>query len=266
MKRKGIEMDYFCDKYLITEKQAIARDIYSYTIKCGEAAKTAQCGQFVDIKADGFTLRRPISICDIDKEKETIRIVFEIRGEGTKEIAQLDVGDYIDMIAPLGRGFNIPKEIEDGKKVVVIGGGIGVPPLFNIAKQLGNKATAILGFRSYDRVILTEDFKSVGADVILCTDDGSVGEKGLVTIPLKRDIEAGRVAKICACGPTPMLKAIIEIAEESKIPCEVSMEQRMGCGVGACLVCSCMLVRNGKEFYGRVCKDGPVFKSGEVVL
>lgn len=259
-------MSYFCDKYLITEKKAIAKDIFSYTIKCDDAAKAAECGQFVDVKADGFTLRRPISICDIDKENGTLRIVFEIRGEGTAEIAQLNAGDYIDMIAPLGRGFHIPNEVDDGKKVVVIGGGIGVPPLLNIAKQLGDKAKAILGFRSYDKIILADDFKATGADVVLCTDDGTVGEKGLVTLPLKREIDEGKVAKICACGPTPMLKAIIEIAEANNIPCEVSMEQRMGCGVGACLVCSCMLVRNGKEFYGRVCKDGPVFKSGEVVL
>lgn len=253
-------MSYFCDKYPIVEKRSLAGGIFSLTVKCPDAAKAAEVGQFANILADGYTLRRPISICEIDKEEGTLRFVFEVRGKGTEVISRANVGDNLDVLGPLGNGFKAPV----GKKVIVVGGGIGVPPLLGIAKQNGADCTAILGFRSYDKIILADEFKKFGANTIVCTDDGSVGYHGVVTTPLTEELAKGGVDLVCACGPEPMIKAVVQECEENNVPCRVSLEQRMGCGVGACVVCSCMTVRNGKEHYARVCKDGPVFDAKEV--
>ena len=257
-------MAYKCGKYILVEKEEIRNGIYSYTILCPEVAAIAKAGQFVHILAEGFTLRRPISICEINAKNGTIRIVFEERGKGTAKIAKKNVGDTIDMIAPLGNGFSVSQDSE--KKIIVVGGGIGVPPLLEAAKYSLENTTAMLGFRSFDRVILTDDFKALGAEVITCTDDGSYGFHGMVTVPLIEKIKSGSVDMIFACGPTPMLRAVVSAALEHNIACEVSLEERMGCGVGACVGCACKIVRAGREFTLRVCKDGPVFKAEEVVL
>lgn len=258
-------MSFFCDSYPILEKNEIATGIFSYVVHCSEPADAAKAGQFVHIGVEGCTLRRPISICEIDKDKGTLRIVFEVRGAGTDKLSKLQVGDTMNMIAPLGNGFTV-KEIP-GKTVIVVGGGIGVPPMLETAKSFsGNKVKAITGFRSKDRVILEEDFVSIGADISVCTDDGSYGEKGLVTFPLIEELEKGSVAVIYACGPTPMLKAVINTARVYNVPCEVSLEQRMACGVGACVGCAVNIKRGGRDFVLRVCKDGPVFKAEEVVF
>lgn len=257
-------MPYFCDKYTILDREEIARDIYSYVISCPEAAKAAKAGQFVHIRAEGYTLRRPISICEIDKEKGTVRIVFEVRGGGTDRLSQLQVGDKMDIILPLGNGFTV-KDIPDDKNVVVVGGGIGVPPMCGIASCYKD-VKAVIGFRSKDKVILEQDLKRIGADVTVCTDDGSYGEKGVVSVPLEKELEKGKTAMIYACGPAPMLKAVIAAAGKYNVPCEVSLEERMACGVGACVGCACRIRRDGKELVLRVCKDGPVFKAEEVVL
>lgn len=257
-------MPYFCDNYPILEREEIAKDIYFYVISCPEAAAAAKAGQFVHIRAEGYTLRRPISICEIDKENGTVRIVFEVRGGGTDRLSQLQVGDKMDIILPLGNGFTV-KEIPEGKNVVVVGGGIGVPPMCGVAALYKN-VKAIIGFRSKDKVILEEDLKRIGAEVTVCTDDGSYGENGVVTVPLEKELAKGNTAMICACGPTPMLKAVIECAKKYNVPCEVSLEQRMACGVGACVGCACNINRDGKNLVLRVCKDGPVFKAEEVVL
>ena len=259
-----IIMSFFCSSYPIIEKKALAGDIYSYTLLCPEIAANAEVGQFVQIKAEGYTLRRPISICSIDKEKATMRLVFEVRGKGTDKISELGKGDMMDVIAPLGHGFTVPAEKQG--RVIVVGGGIGTPPLLDIAKQYKESCTAILGFRSFDRVILDKDYAAAGARTIVCTDDGSTGVKGTVAAPLAEELAKGDVAQVYACGPTPMLKAVIEAAKQAGVPCEVSLEQRMGCGVGACVVCACTVVRDGKQYVLRVCKDGPVFKGEEVVL
>ena len=259
-------MSFFCDSYPILEKTEIAAGIFSYVIHCPEPASAAKAGQFVHIGVEGHTLRRPISICEIDKEKGTLRIVFEVRGAGTDKLSQLNAGDKMNMIAPLGNGFAV-RDIPADKTVIVIGGGIGVPPMLQTAKSFSdNRVKAIIGFRSKDRVILDKDFTSIGADVSVCTDDGSCGEKGLVTFPLIEELEKGNSAMIYACGPTPMLKAIINTAKIYNIPCEVSLEQRMACGVGACVGCAVDINRGGRSFVLRVCKDGPVFKAEEVVL
>lgn len=256
-------MSYKCDCYKLIEKKAISAGMFSFTIYCPEVAELAKCGQFVHIKVEGCTLRRPISICEIDRDNGTIRIVFEIRGSGTDRLAMLNVGDDVDMIAPLGNGFSTG--IADGKRIVVIGGGIGVPPMLQTAKEY-EKATAILGFRSYDKIILTEDFVNNVIETIICTDDGSVGTKGTIAVPLKNELEKGDVGAVFACGPKPMLGAIIQLAKEYGVYSEVSLEERMGCGVGACVGCVCKIMRDGEEKMLRVCKDGPVFKGEEVIL
>ena len=257
-------MPYFCDNYPILKREEIAKDIYSYVISCPEAAAVSKAGQFVHIRAEGYTLRRPISICEIDKEKGTIRIVFEVRGGGTDRLSQLREGEKMDIILPLGNGFTV-REIPESKNIAVVGGGIGVPPMCGVATCYKN-VKAIIGFRSKDKVILEEDLKRIGADVTVCTDDGSYGEKGVVTIPLEKELANGNTAMIYACGPTPMLKAVVECAKKYDIPCEVSLEQRMACGVGACVGCACNINRDGKNLVLRVCKDGPVFKAEEVVF
>ena len=255
-------MKYTQGSYIITEKMAIARNIYSFTISCPEVAEAAVPGQFVHIRAKGFTLRRPISICGIDKEKGTLRIVFEIRGQGTEEIAKLNKGDLIDMLAPLGHGFTVKP---DAEKVILIGGGIGTPPMLPLAKIYGEKAAVISGFRNSSAAIIQDDFKAAGAEVILCTDDGSAGIHGFVTQPLKELAEKGGISAVYACGPMPMLKGVAAICKENGIFCEISLEERMACGIGACLGCACRTKRNDEEYFAHVCKDGPVFNAEEVL-
>ena len=255
-------MKYTQGQFIITNKTALAREIYSFTIACPEVAQAASPGQFVHIRAKGFTLRRPISICGIDKEKGTLRIVFEIRGEGTEEIARLNKGDFIDMLAPLGHGFTLD---ENFRKVVLIGGGIGTPPMLPLAQYYGERAVAVSGFRNASAVILQQDFSATGAKTVLCTDDGSVGIHGFVTQPLKELAEKGGIDAVYACGPMPMLKGVSAICQENGIYCEISLEERMACGIGACLGCACRTTRNDEEYVAHVCKDGPVFKAEEVL-
>lgn len=256
-------MKYKQGKFRIAEKSAIASQTYSFVIECPEIAEIASAGQFVHILPPNYTLRRPISICGINKKKGTLRIVFEVRGEGTKEISQLNENELIDMLAPLGHGF----EIDDNyKNVVLIGGGIGTPPMLPLAEIYGERAVAITGFRNSSAVILSNDFKNTGAENIICTDDGSAGIHGLVTKPLGEILKNKKTDCIYACGPKPMLKAVAEMAESENIPCQVSLEERMGCGIGACLVCACKTKnKDGGEHMSHVCLNGPVFNSKEVV-
>ena len=253
---------FYCGKYPIIEKKTLAKGVYSFEIDAPELANEAHPGPFSMIGAPGFTLRRPISICGIDRERGTLRFVFEVRGNGTEAIASLGEGECPDVLAPLGNGFRIP----EGKRIVVVGGGIGVPPLLGVSHVSRELCTAIIGFRDYTKIILADEFKENGSETILCTDDGSVGREGVVTAPLEEVLKKGETAAVMACGPTPMLKAVVDMCGRYDVPCQISLEQRMGCGVGACVVCSCMTVRDGKEYYSRVCKDGPVFNAEEVKL
>ena len=215
-------------KYPIVSKKTLAKGIFDIEIYCPHIAKAAKAGQFAQVQAEGFFLRRPISICDINKDKGTIRLVFEVRGHGTDKISELNKGDLVDIIAPLGNGFKV---LEKGKKAVCIGGGIGTPPMVGIAKEYGENATVISGFRNAAAVILQEDFKAMGCDVQLCTDDGSAGRKGFVTDALLDVLKSEKPDIVYACGPMIMLKNITKICEENGIYCQVSLEQRMACGV-----------------------------------
>ncbi|MDD4378170.1 MAG: dihydroorotate dehydrogenase electron transfer subunit [Eubacteriales bacterium] len=251
------------DSFKITHIESIADGIYDLTIECPAIAKTSAPGQFVHIKCDGLSLRRPISICGINKESGTIRLVFQAKGKGTEWISNRKQGDFINVLGPLGNGFDL-----DGAKesAIVIGGGIGVPPMLGISAVLKDKTSAIIGFRNSGAVILEEDFKEFGTNVSVCTDDGSYGTHGFVSDVLIEKLKTEKPSIIYACGPMQMLRVIAKIANEHDIRCQVSLEERMGCGVGACLGCACKIIVDGKETYKHVCKDGPVFEAKEVVF
>ena len=257
-------MRFMQENAKIISKTEIAKNIFDCLLNCPSIAKKASPGQFINILVKGKTLRRPISICDIDKDNENIRIVFEIRGEGTEILAKKQAGDFYDITGPLGNGFLIN---DFDKKAVFVGGGIGTPPLFGAAKLFSSNAAVFLGFRSRSAVILEEDFKLAKNQIFIATDDGSYGYKGLITEPLKEHLEKNKCDIIYSCGPTPMLKAVSNIAESFNVPCKISLEQRMACGVGACLTCACKVKeKDGSEKFTQLCRFGPVFNSKEVVL
>ncbi|MGN0488637.1 MAG: dihydroorotate dehydrogenase electron transfer subunit [Ruminococcus sp.] len=249
-------MNYDTQNFKLLKNQEIAEGIFDWTVENRELSSLAKCGQFAHVKVPGKMLRRPISICDATDT--TLRLVFQVKGEGTEIMSQMKEGDNVEILAPLGNGF----KVEKGKRYCFIGGGIGVPPMLYAAKQ-AEKPLVITGFRNKDLVILQDDFKKIGADLVLATDDGSAGVHGFVTDVLKEHLE--EIDEVCACGPIPMLKAIAEVCK-GKVPCQISLEERMGCGIGACLVCACKTKLNGEEGYTHVCKDGPVYNAEEVVL
>lgn len=254
-------MKYDTQRCVLLDKKEVAPGIFDFWVSSQTFAQSAQPGQFAHLLVPGKTLRRPISICDVDRERGALRLVFEVRGEGTRILSQKKPGESLDILAPLGHGFTLGNATENA---VFVGGGIGVPPLLYAARHYGCNATVIIGFRNKNAVILEQDFKDAGCRVIVTTDDGSYGVHGFVTASLAEVLQ-GRVDKVYACGPTPMLKAVAASAEQAGAPCQVSLEERMGCGVGACLVCACKIKAGGSETFQHVCKDGPVFDAKEVV-
>ena len=242
----------------VRENQALSHNIFALTIDAPRICALAQPGQFVHITCgDANLLRRPISICQA--HDGILKIVFVVKGDGTKWLSQRRAGDVLDIVGTAGHGFDMTRL---GEKPVFIGGGIGVPPMLQTmqaAKAQGAQPTAILGFRNADAVILEEDFQTVGT-VYTATDDGSYGIHGFVSDVLKEHIS--EYTSVCCCGPKPMLRALATIAEEAGIPCQVSMEERMGCGFGACMGCT-VITREGPR---RVCADGPVFDRQEVLF
>ncbi|HEX3017485.1 MAG TPA: dihydroorotate dehydrogenase electron transfer subunit [Caproicibacter sp.] len=242
----------------ILEKHKITDDIYDVTVDAGDLAQIARPGQFAQIYVPGKTLRRPISICGIDTEKNTLRFVFQVRGEGTAILAGFQPGDSLNLLAPLGNGFDLG---DTSRRALFVGGGIGVPPLLAAAAPFGKNAVLAAGFRGKESIILKDDFEASGCKVLIATDDGSYGHHGLVTELL----DGLEYDVIFACGPKPMLRAVCGLAEERGIPCLVSLEERMACGIGACLGCAVKLRGENGEYYGHVCKDGPVFDSRRVV-
>ncbi len=251
-------MKYDAQDCELIYKAQLTSTVYDFRLKNKTLAQITKPGQFAQVAVTGKTLRRPISICDVNDD--IIRLVFEVRGEGTEILSGTKVGEKVNIISPLGKGFKINPE----RKTVFVGGGIGVPPLLYSAKQCAENAVVITGFRNKDAIILSDDFKNAGCELIITTDDGSFGINGFVTKPLEKIIRDSDL--VCACGPTPMLRNIAKISKENSVECQVSLEQRMACGVGACLGCA-VLVRyeDGSTGYKHVCKDGPVFDSEEVV-
>lgn len=237
----------------ITDLQWLTADVVSITMEAGELAAAAKAGQFVNIKCgEGLLLRRPISICDATDHLLTV--VFQVKGEGTAWLSQCQVGEELDVLGPLGHGYDIP----DGK-VLVVGGGIGVPPMVYAAKCC-KEADACVGFRSEANAILLDELKAVCGKVMVTSDDGSIGEHGFVNALVKKALTEDTYAAVFSCGPKIMLKTVYDAAKEADVPCFVSMEERMGCGIGACLVCACSVGGHHKH----VCKDGPVFNAEEV--
>ncbi len=237
--------------FTIESNQKIAKDIMLLKMS-GDVSSITKPGQFVNIQIDGLYLRRPISICDYSEGSLTL--IYKIVGEGTKIMSTYEVGKKLDILSGLGNGFDTSKS---GDTPLLIGGGVGVPPMYNLCKKLiaeGKKPTVILGFNSKDDVFFEDEFKALGAEVIVATADGSHGLKGFVTDAMK-DID---YSYFFTCGPLPMFKAIEAIAKTSG---QYSFEERMGCGFGACMGCSC------KTKYGnkRICKDGPVLEREEII-
>ncbi len=237
--------------FKITKNENIAKDVMLMHLS-GDTSDLSRPGQFVNIKLDGLYLRRPISVCDYTKD--TLTLIYKIVGKGTDKMSKFEAGTDLDVLTGLGNGFDTSKS---GASPLLIGGGVGVPPMYNLCKILiaeGKKPTVILGFNSKDDVFFEEEFKALGAEVIITTADGTYGKKGFVTDAMK-DLE---YSYFFTCGPEAMFKAIEKVALTSG---QYSFEERMGCGFGACMGCSC------KTKYGnkRICKDGPVLEREEII-
>ena len=223
--------------------------VYKMVLK-GDTSEITASGQFVNIKLDGFYLRRPISVCDVVGDELTI--IYKVVGKGTKAMAQMKEGK-LDILTGLGNGYDLSKA---GEKPLLIGGGVGVPPMFMLCKkliELGKEVTVILGFNTAEEVFYEQEFKNLGAKVFVTTVDGSKGTKGFVTDEMDREY-----SYFYTCGPEPMLKAIYKKSTTSG---QFSFEERMGCGFGACMGCSCKTVTG----YKRICKDGPVLEKEEIL-
>ncbi len=249
----------FEETAIIIRQEEIADDIYSMWLHTDQIAVHAKAGQFVSVYCnDGSRLLpRPISICEIDKKDGAIRLVYRVAGKGTAEFSSMHTGAQLRIVGPLGNGF--PKK---EKKAFLIGGGIGIPPMLQLAKELNCEKQIVLGFR--DELFLMDEFKQQGR-VYVATEDGSAGIEGNVLDAIR---ENGLDAEIIyACGPMPMLRALKEYAEKNHIECWISMEERMACGIGACLACVCQ--SKEKDAHSnvknkRICKEGPVFRAEEV--
>ncbi len=249
---------------VVTSQKEIAPGIYDMWIAT-ELAKGAVPGQFICLypKDKSTLLPRPISICEADKEKELLRIVYRVAGKGTAEFSAYKEGETVEVLGTLGNGF--PVEEATGKKVFLMGGGIGIPPMLELAKKMQADKQIVVGYRD-DKTFLKEDLEANGT-VYIATEDGSVGTKGNVMDAIR---ENGLQADmIFACGPMPMLRAIKKYAEEAGIPAYISLEEHMACGVGACL--GCVVKTKEKDHHShvhnaRICTDGPVFEAREVEI
>lgn len=242
----------------IVEHDKIARDTFRLVLQGSLAKKVKEPGQFVHIQVSkDFYLRRPVSICEFNCERETMTLLYKVMGEGTEEMSRKCVGDVLDVLGPSGKGF--PIDELKARHALIVGGGIGVPPLYQLAKELyakGIQVTSVLGFQSAEDAFMTKEFSELG-EVRVTTNDGTLGHHGMVT-----DVLEGTYDLYFACGPTPMLRAISHQMEDT--PGYLSMEERMGCGIGACL--ACVVPSNDEKGYQRICCDGPVFDAKEVVL
>lgn len=247
----------------VISQEQIAAGVYSMWIQTDEIADKAIAGQFISVycKDGAKLLPRPISICEVDKERKALRIVYRVVGGGTEEMSGYVSGDYIDILGPLGNGF-----MQREKKAILIGGGIGIPPMVELAKSLKGKCEVqiVAGYR--DELFLIDELRSNGT-LYIATEDGSKGTKGTVIDAIKAEGIVGDV--IYSCGPTPMLRAIKEYALEKEIECQISLEEKMACGIGACLACVCKSKEKDRHTNvnnKRICKDGPVFLAEEVEL
>ena len=248
-------------RFTLTENARLAPNVYRLRL-AGDASAITAPGQFLELSIPGFFLRRPLSVCDW--EDGSVTILYRAVGDGTRALAKMKPGKTIDALSGLGNGFDVTA---CGEKTLVIGGGIGVPPMYSLAKRLlaaGKKPAAILGFNTASEIFYKEEFEALGIATILATADGSAGIKGFVTDALPEAFDT-----FCACGPMPMLRAIRQYAIEHDIPAYISLEERMACGVGACLGCVCKTTHKDAHSHvnnARICTDGPVFEAREVEI
>ena len=245
MYKKGI--------YKVIANTPLTREVYRMVLE-GDTQWIKRPGQFVNIELEGLYLRRPISICDWDDK--TITIIYKVVGKGTEQMSRMQAGVELDVLTGLGNGFN--PDVENHKPLLV-GGGVGVPPLYNLAKTLiadGRKVSVVLGFNTASEVFYADEFKALGADVYVSTADGSMGVKGFVTDAIRE--AAIDFDYFYSCGPLPMLKALCGCTD---VKGELSFEERMGCGFGACMGCSCKTLTGNK----RICKEGPVMRREEII-
>ncbi len=236
--------------FKILSNTPLTDNVYKMVLGGDTSAITAS-GQFVNIQLDGFYLRRPISVCDYDER--TLTIIYKVVGKGTEVMSMMTEGQ-LDILTGLGNGYDLSVS---GDAPVLVGGGVGVPPMYNLAKKLvaqGKKVTVILGFNTKNEIFYEDEFKNLGCDVFVTTVDGSYGIKGFVTDALK-EVD---YTYFYSCGPEPMLKALYMASATSG---QMSFEERMGCGFGACMGCSCKTLTG----YKRICKDGPVMKKEEIL-
>ena len=237
--------------FTIVENTPLTDTVYRMVLEGDTSAVTAP-GQFVNLKLEGLYLRRPISVCDLQEDKLTI--VYKAVGKGTEQMSRMQAGEYVDILTGLGNGYDLTLS---GDKPVLLGGGVGVPPMYLLAKELlkqGKKVSVILGFNTKSEIFYEEEFKNLGCDVTVTTVDGSYGTKGFVTTAL----ETMDYTYFYTCGPEPMLKAVYKASNTSG---QMSFEKRMGCGFGACMGCSCKTLTG----YKRICKEGPVMKKEEIL-
>ena len=237
--------------FTILTNEALTPSVYRMTLSGDTSAITAP-GQFVNIRLEGKFLRRPISVCDWEDGKLTL--VYKVVGHGTAQMAAMTPGESLDILTGLGNGYDLTLT---GEHPVLVGGGVGVPPMYGLAKRLramGKEVQVILGFNTREEIFYEEEFKALGCTVYVTTVDGSYGIPGFVTDALKEL----SYSHFCACGPEPMLKALYKASRTSG---QMSFEERMGCGFGACMGCSCKTLTGNK----RICKEGPVMKKEEIL-
>ncbi len=234
----------------VKENAPLTENVYKMTL-CGDCSDITSAGQFVNIRIDGLFLRRPISVCD--RDGDTLTIIYKVVGKGTDAMSKMPNGTVLDVLTGLGNGYDLSKS---GNAPLLIGGGVGVPPMYLLAKELvkqGKSVSVILGFNTKSEVFYEREFKALGCDVTVTTADGSCGVKGFVTNAMDREY-----SYFYCCGPEPMLKAV---CKQTKTSGQFSFEERMGCGFGACMGCSCKTVTG----YKRICKDGPVLEKEEIL-
>ena len=253
----------------LLKKEEIIKDVYKYSVIADEIVNIAKPGQFIEIRVSEQTepfLRRPISIYNLDKENGILEFIVQVKGKGTELLSRKEIGDKIDIIGPLGFGSFKFSQYE---KIAIIGGGIGIFPLYELAKQAkenGKEVHGYLGFRNKEFVMLEKEFQGVTDKLVITTDDGTYANKGFAIDYLKEDIEAEKYECIFACGPIPMLRAVKEYTDNRNINCQISLEEKMGCGLGVCLGCAVKTAKSPKETpeYFHVCKGGPVFNAKDV--
>ena len=237
--------------FQIIENTRLTASVYRMRL-VGDTSHITRPGQFVNVKLDGFYLRRPISVCDC--QGDVLTLVYKVVGKGTEQLKKMTAGQTLDVLTGLGNGYDLTLS---GEKPLLLGGGVGVPPLYLLAKKLiaeGKKPTVVLGFNTKSEIFCEEDFKALGIDTVVATADGSYGVRGFVTDAMKTiDYDY-----FYTCGPEPMLRAIYKSADTSG---QFSFEERMGCVFGACMGCSCKTVTG----YKRICKDGPVLRKEEIL-